>query len=107
MTLMELTMIPLDKGESFSKYVAQSLDIIDRSGLNYVLTPMGTVVEGEWSDLLGLLDKCFKNFESQSDRVSVSVKFDYRKGKSGRIKGKIESVENKLGRTLKSTGSST
>ena len=103
MTLMELTMIPLDKGESFSKYVAQSLDIIDSSGLDYLLTPMGTIVEGEWSALLALLDRCFKNFEQQSNRVSVSVKFDYREGKVGRLKTKIESVEQKLGRTLKTT----
>ncbi len=103
MTLMELTMIPLDKGESFSKYVAQSLDIIDSSGLDYILTPMGTVIEGEWDDLLGVLDRCFQNFEKQSDRISVNVKFDYRKGKTGRIKGKTMSVEQKLGRSLKTT----
>ncbi len=103
MTLMELTMIPLDKGESFSKYVAQSLDIIDSSGLDYILTPMGTVIEGEWADLIGVLDKCFLNFEKQSDRISVSVKFDYRKGKTDRIKGKTKSVEQKLGRSLKTT----
>ncbi len=103
MTLMELTMIPLDKGASFSKYVAQSLDIIDSSGLDYLLTPMGTIIEGEWPELLALLDKCFSNFADQSDRVSVSVKFDYRKNKTGRLKGKVKSVEQKLGRTLKTT----
>ena len=57
MTLMEFTMIPLDKGASFSKYVARTLDIVDQSGLDYQLTPMGTVVEGEFSDLLVLLEK--------------------------------------------------
>jgi uncharacterized protein (TIGR00106 family) len=103
MTLMEFTMIPLDKGESFSKYVARTLDIVDNSGLDYQLTPMGTVVEGEWADLLALLDKSFRSLEEISDRISLSVKFDHRKGYQGRLKGKIESVENKLGRALKST----
>ena len=55
MTLMEFTLIPLDKGSSFSKYVARVLAIVDKSGLDYCLTPMGTIVEGEWSDLLALL----------------------------------------------------
>ncbi len=100
---MELTMIPLDKGASFSKYVAKTLEIIDTSGLDYLLTPMGTVVEGHWSDLIALLDKCFGNLERESDRISLSVKFDHRKGYSGRLKGKVKSVENKLGRSLKST----
>lgn len=100
MTLMEFTMIPLDKGSSFSEYVAQTLDIVDKSGLAYRLTPMGTIVEGEWADLLSLLDKCFANFESQSDRISLSVKFDYRRGGAGRLEGKVRSVEKKLGRPL-------
>ena len=103
MTLMEFTMIPLDKGASFSKFVAETLDIVDKSGLDYLLTPMGTIVEGEWPDLIGLLDKSFRNFEAQSDRVSLSVKFDHRKGKSGRLSGKVKSVEEKLGRTLKTS----
>jgi uncharacterized protein (TIGR00106 family) len=103
MTLMELAMIPLDKGDSFSKYVAKSLDIIDLSGLDYRLTPMGTVIEGDWDDLLALLDRCFKALEEVSDRISISVKFDHRKGKTGRLSGKIKSVEHKLGRALKTT----
>jgi uncharacterized protein (TIGR00106 family) len=103
MTLMEFTMIPLDKGESFSKYVARTLDIVDHSGLDYQLTPMGTVVEGEWPDLLALLDTAFRSLEETSARISLSVKFDHRKGYGGRLKGKIESVEKKLGRSLKST----
>ncbi|MGR3317302.1 MAG: MTH1187 family thiamine-binding protein, partial [Candidatus Anammoxibacter sp.] len=35
MVLLEFSMSPLDKGESVSKYVAGSLDIIDKSGLDY------------------------------------------------------------------------
>ena len=100
---MEFSMIPLDKGASFSKYVARTLDIVDASGLDYVLTPMGTVVEGAWEDLLALMDRCFKNLESESDRISLSVKFDHRRGKSGRLTQKIASVEQKLGRDLKTS----
>ena len=100
-TLMELTMIPLDKGSSFSKYVASTLDIIDTSGLDYVLTPMGTIVEGSWQELLNLLDSCFKNLEKDSGRISISTKFDHRKGRENRLVGKTRSVEEKLGRSLK------
>ena len=103
MTLMEFTMIPLDKGSSFSAYVARTLDIVDQSGLDYRLTPMGTVVEGEWSALLALLDNCFKSLEEVSDRISLTVKFDHRAGRSGGILSKTQSVENKIGRKLKTT----
>ena len=46
MLLLEFSMSPLGKGESVSKYVARSLDIIDKSGVDYRLNPMGTVLEG-------------------------------------------------------------
>jgi len=101
MTLMEFSMIPLDKGSSFSKYVAKNLDIIDKSGLDYRLGPMGTCVEGEWDDLLALLTKCFRALAEVSERVSVSVKLDHREGRSGRLESKIASVESKVGRELK------
>lgn len=101
MTLMEFSLIPLDKGASFSRYVAGTMGMIDESGLAYRLNPMGTVVEGEWEDLLNLLTRCFKALEKESDRISLSVKFDHRKGVKGALDKKIQSVEEKAGRTFK------
>lgn len=101
MTLMEFTMIPLDKGSSFSPYVAGILSIVDESGLPYRLNPMGTVVEGEWDELLALIDKCFRALEKDSDRISLSVKFDHRRGVTGALDKKVKSVEDKAGRTFK------
>jgi uncharacterized protein (TIGR00106 family) len=101
MTLMEFTIIPLDKGPRFSQYVAEILDIVDKSGLDYRLNPMGTVVEGNWDDLLSLIDTCFKSLEKQSDRISLQVKFDHRKGVTNALDSKIQSVKEKLGRSIK------
>ena len=101
MTLMEFSMIPLDKGSSFSRYVAEILAVVHESGLDYRLTPMGTVVEGEWEELLSLLTKCFRTLEQKSDRISIQVKFDSRKGVSGAIESKILSVKNKAEVQLK------
>ena len=103
MTLMEFSIIPLDKGFSFSTYVAQVLTLVAESGLDYQLTPMGTIVEGEWDDLWSLLNRCFRHLEKNSTRISLQVKFDYRKGPGGRIGSKVRSVEQKAGRPLKTT----
>lgn len=100
MVLLEFSMSPFDKGESLSKYVARSLDIIDKSGLPYQLTPMGTIVEGEWEQVMALVSACFETMRRDCNRISTSIKIDYRAGKSGRLKSKISSLENKLGRTL-------
>jgi uncharacterized protein (TIGR00106 family) len=100
MVLVEFSMSPFDKGESLSRYVARSLDIIDNSGLAYQLTPMGTIVEGEWDEVMALVTACFRRMEQDCGRISTSIKIDYRAGKSGRLKSKIQSIESKLGRTL-------
>jgi uncharacterized protein (TIGR00106 family) len=101
MALMEFTLIPLDKGARFSKYVAGTLSVVKESGLEYRLNPMGTVVEGDWDRLLELLSACVRNLEQDSDRISLSVKFDIRKGVSGAIDGKIRSVQDQADFTVK------
>ncbi len=101
MYLLEFSMSPLNKGESVSKYVARSLEIIDESGLDYELHAMGTIVEGELDSLLALLDKCFAAMSKDCDRITCTAKFDYRQGASGRLQSKVASVEERLGRTLK------
>lgn len=100
MVLLEFSMSPLDKGESLSPYVARSLDIIDKSGLPYQLTPMGTIVEGEWEQVMALVASCFQAMGRDCNRISTSMKIDYRAGQSGRLQSKIRSIESKLGRTL-------
>jgi uncharacterized protein (TIGR00106 family) len=97
MTLMEFSIFPLDKGASLSSYVARALSIVEESGLEYRLNPMGTVVEGEWEDLLKLLTGCFRELERDSERINIQVKFDYRRGVSGAISSKIKSVQEKAG----------
>ena len=100
MVLLEFSMSPFDKGASLSEYVARSIDIVDKSGLPYQLTPMGTIVEGEWEEVMALVNACFQTMRQDCDRISTSIKIDYRAGNSGRLKSKIRSIESKLGRTL-------
>ena len=100
MVLLEFSMSPLSKGESVSEYVARSVEIIDESGLDYELHAMGTIIEGEMDQVLAVLQKCYEAMSEHCDRVSCMAKFDYRKGKSGRLKSKVASVEEKLGKKL-------
>ncbi len=100
MLLFEFSMSPLDKGESVSKYVSRSLDIIDKSGLDYRINPMGTVLEGEYNEVFGVLKQCFDRMQEDCNRITATIKIDYRKGKKDRLVTKIESIENKLGKEL-------
>lgn len=100
MVLLEFSISPLGKGDSVSEYVARSLEIIDASGLDYELHAMGTIVEGELSEVLSLLQKCMEAMASDCDRISCTAKLDYRPGTSGRIRSKVKSVEERIGRRL-------
>lgn len=101
MTLMEFSIFPVDKGASVSTYVARCLDIIDSSGLQYRLHAMGTVVEGELPELLDTLQRCFAALQADCERITCTVKFDYRGGSESRLETKPASLEAKLGRRLR------
>lgn len=101
MVLLEMSIIPMGTGESVSQYVAECVDLVDQSGLAYELHSMGTIVEGELGDVLRLMQQCIEQVAQHADRVSCSAKLDYRRGMSGRLTSKIDSVEQKLGRPVK------
>jgi uncharacterized protein (TIGR00106 family) len=101
MLLAEISMWPMDKGESVGKYVAGLLDIIDRSGLPYKLGPLGTCIEGEWDEVMAVVKQCHEHLARQSNRIACTIKMDWRKGHAGSIENKVRSVEEKLGRALK------
>ncbi len=94
-------MSPLDKGESVGDYVSRSIDIIDKSGIDYRLNPMGTVLEGEWDEVMDVVRKCYERMSQDCSRISVSIKIDARRNQSGRLEGKIASVEKRLGRPVR------
>lgn len=103
MVLLEFSISPLGKGDSVSQYVARSLEIIEKSGLDYRLHAMGTIIEGELDEVLAVLKQCLEAMAADCDRVTCSAKLDYRPGHSGRLVSKVTSVEEKLGRKLKTT----
>jgi len=94
--IVEFSIFPMDKSESLSPYVARALKLIQDSGLPYELNPMGTCVEGEWREVMALVDRCFQALEKDCNRINLSLKADYRKGPPGRLKSKVNSVKEKL-----------
>ena len=101
MLLAEISIWPMDKGVSVSPYVARALAVIDKSGLAYKVGPLGTCIEGDYDEVMRVVKQCHEVLWTDSDRVMCNIKMDWRRGTSGRIEGKVQSVEDKLGRKLK------
>ncbi len=94
--IVELSIFPLDKGTSLSPYVSRAVRIIKESGLPYKLGPMGTCLEGEWSEVMAVVNRCLEELKKDSSRIIINMRADYQTGKDGRLEGKVRSVEEKL-----------
>jgi uncharacterized protein (TIGR00106 family) len=101
MLLAEFSIWPMDKGESVGEYVARALDIVDRSGLQYKLGPLGTCIEGEWHEVMAVIEQCYQALAADSHRIACTVKCDWRKDRKGALDAKVQSVEQRVGRKLK------
>ena len=98
--LLEFTILPIGRGESLGADVAAVVDLIDRSGIPYRLTPMSTIVEGDWDDVLDLVKRCHQLALSRCSRVATTIHIDDRAGAAERMTGKVVSVEEHLGRRV-------
>ena len=102
--LAELEIVPIGTGSaSLSTLLAQVAKLIDASGLDYRLGPMGTVVEGEWDDIMALAKRCHQAMLQSAARVMTTIRLDDRTDKpaKGRILQKVQSLEAKVGKPLR------
>ena len=99
--LVELSIIPIGIGSSIGDQLAEVLKIIDVSGLPYKVNPMGTVIEGEWDDIMKLIKKCHSAVMKTGERALTTIIIDDRKAKPNRIEEKVRSIERRIGKSLK------
>jgi len=102
--LVEFSMFPTSsdgrEGASVSKKVSKIIDAIDKSGVPYQLTPMGTVFEAKsMQEALAIIGLAYEQV-GDCERVYSSLKFDIRHNTDNRLKSKIASVEKVLGREV-------
>ncbi|MGD0056838.1 MAG: MTH1187 family thiamine-binding protein [Methanomassiliicoccales archaeon] len=94
--IAEFSIIPIGKGESLSPYVAECLRIVRASGLSYQFTSMGTILEGDFDEVMKVIAECHKKLKGMSNRVSTTIKIDDRTGSKDEIHRKTMSVEKRL-----------
>ena len=92
--------MPLGK-EALSKDVSTVIDLIDKSGIDYQLTAMGTIVEGGPDEVWGLIRRCHEKMRKRANRVSTHITIDDRKDATGVLKSKVDDIEQHLARKLK------
>lgn len=100
--LAEFSIIPIGTGESMGDAIAAVMKIVEESGVQYRANAMGTIVEGEWDEIMALIKKCQDSVLKKAPRALTNVTLDIRPGKpNDRLTEKLKSVEKRLGKRLK------
>ncbi len=98
MVIAEISVISVGS-VSQSHFVSRVIKIIERSGIRYQLTPMGTVLEGESiEEILDIVRRVHEelSMDENVQRILTTLKIDDRKDKKVRMEDKIKSVREKL-----------
>lgn len=101
MALVKVSVIPLGTGTpSVSRYVARAVEVLqDEKDINYELTAMGTIMEGDLDRLLAVVRKMHEAvFEAGAMRAVTTVEIDDRRDKVSSLSGKLESLKRQLRR---------
>ena len=99
--LAEFSIIPVGKGESLGETIASVLKLVDSSGLDYRVNSMGTIVEGEWDEVMTLIKSCHDEVMLQAPRLVSNISIDIRPSRpNDRLTEKLSSVEKRLGKKL-------
>ncbi|NIQ95315.1 MAG: MTH1187 family thiamine-binding protein [Desulfuromonadales bacterium] len=99
MAVVEVSISPLGTGQpGISRYVAGCVRVLKETGLDYQLTPMGTIIEGEVGEILEVIRRMHEEpFAAGAVRVSTLIKIDDRRDrKTHTMDGKVRSVNEKL-----------
>ena len=95
----ELTIIPIGtSGTSLSKYIAAAVSALDKVGVKYNITGMGTIIEANNPEnLLNSIKMAHEAvFNEGAQRVATSVKIDDRRDKEETLEEKVLSVKKKM-----------
>ncbi|HHW7087885.1 TPA: MTH1187 family thiamine-binding protein [Staphylococcus pseudintermedius] len=102
MAIVDVVVIPVGtEGPSVSQYIAEiqtKLEEFKQEGkIDYQLTPMNTLIEGELADLFEVIQAIYElPFNKGLDRVCTNIRIDDRRDKQRKMNDKLDSVKKHL-----------
>lgn len=96
--IAEVCIVPQIPGPGgYSPYVAAVEKELRRHNLKVMLTPMGTILEGDLDEVLAAVRAAHEApFAMGRLRVSTTLKIDDRRDKELTMEGKVAAVEEKM-----------
>jgi uncharacterized protein (TIGR00106 family) len=98
--IAEFTIIPIGtETTSLSSYVADLYKVLEKQNVQFQMTSMGTIIEGELDRILEVIRIVHEvPFTHGAKRVSTSIKIDDRRDQAASSVQKMKSVTDKLNR---------
>lgn len=95
--MVDLCVVPMGVGVSVSAYVAECQRLIEGAGLESQLHPYGTVIEGDWDEVMAVVKQCHEKVHAMgAPRVFTTLKLGTRTDREQTMQDKIDSVAQKL-----------
>ncbi len=93
--MVQFSILPVSDSSHISEPISKALKIVHESGVEYRLTPMGTLLKGDWKEVMHVIKKCHYALREDFDRIVTSIKIDDVKSSDPDFDHKIEAVEQK------------
>lgn len=88
---------------SVHEAVAAAVAVVRASGLPNRTSSMFTEIEGTWDEVFDVVRRATEAVQPFGSRVSLVIKADIRPGHDGEIDGKLERMEEAIGRAQQGT----
>ena len=85
-----------DDSGGVSAAVAEAVRVVRESGLPCETNAMFTNLEGEWDEVMAVVNAAVDVVAASSPRVGLVLKADIRPGYQGQLSAKVERVEQRL-----------
>ena len=99
--LVDLSIIPLGGEADWTAQRAEALKLVEASGLAYQLTPSGLCIEGDWSAVMPLVQRCHERARKASRHVVTTLKIEDKEGVKDHLTRNVLLVEEKVGEMLR------
>lgn len=93
--LAEFSICPTDNTH-MSKDVARMIEVLQETGLEYRLGPMGTAVEGDWEQVMSAIRRCHQAVSEQHGRLVTTITIDDRKDQPHHLDEMVAAVQEHL-----------
>lgn len=92
--IVDVSIVPIGTtSASVSRYVRAALEVLKASGLNYVVGPMGTALEGNWDEIFATIRQMHEAcIRLGAVRLLTTIKIDDRRDKTQTIADKMKKV---------------